>query len=296
MADSASDLPDFDELWDYNQPDETEKRFRELLPQAESHPAYHVELLTQIARTQGLQREFDSAHHTLDQIKSMLRQEMKRACARYMLERGRVYNSSGQKSLALPLFQEAWKVARENNEPELAVDAAHMLAIVAPPEEALDWNLRALGLAENSQEPRARRWLGSLYNNIGWTYHDLEEYPRALEYFEQALSWREEQGQETETRIARWCVARCLRSLERVEEAYQIQQDLLAEYRALDEASGYVYEEHGECLLLLKRPEEARPYFHTAYEILSNEPWLVGAEPERLERLRRLGSSSEQPF
>lgn len=288
----SDDLPDFDAWWDYDHPDETEARFRELLPRAEADPSYHAELLTQIARTQGLQRRFDDAHHTLDRVKSMLSPEMKRARVRYLLERGRAFNSSQQKALAMPLFQNAWQLAGESGEDFFAVDAAHMLAIAAPPEEALRWNLDALAFAENSQMPKSRQWLGSLYNNIGWTYHDRGDYELALEFFEKALAWRSEQGQEQETRIARWCVARALRSLERIDQAYQIQRELLAEYQALDEQPGYVNEELGECLLLMDRPEEAGPFFQQAFEILSKDPWLAEAEPERIERLRRLGQQA----
>jgi len=43
-----SDLPDFRRLWDYQKPDETERRFREILPQAESSGDrnYLLELVT----------------------------------------------------------------------------------------------------------------------------------------------------------------------------------------------------------------------------------------------------------
>ena len=56
-------LPDFDALWDYEQPAKTEVAFRALLSQAEAsgNPSYYIELLTQIARTQGLQRDFAAA-------------------------------------------------------------------------------------------------------------------------------------------------------------------------------------------------------------------------------------------
>ena len=38
----AEELPEFDKLWNYSKPDETEKKFRELLPQAEaSHSSEH---------------------------------------------------------------------------------------------------------------------------------------------------------------------------------------------------------------------------------------------------------------
>ncbi len=54
------------------------------------------------------------------------------------------------------------------------------------------------------------------------------------------------------------------------------------------EQDGYVFEEIGECLLLLNKNEEAKPYFAKAYEYLSKDKWLVDNEPERLERLKEL--------
>jgi len=44
----------FDSLWDFAQPAETETKFRALLPEIESNPSEHAQLLTQIARAQGL--------------------------------------------------------------------------------------------------------------------------------------------------------------------------------------------------------------------------------------------------
>ncbi|HEX6385768.1 MAG TPA: hypothetical protein VF177_13945, partial [Anaerolineae bacterium] len=66
-------LPDFDQLWDYSQPASTEERFRELLPAAEAagDDSYLAQLLTQIARAQGLQRQFAAAHETLDEAEKL---------------------------------------------------------------------------------------------------------------------------------------------------------------------------------------------------------------------------------
>ena len=84
-------LPDFDSLWDYDRPRESERRFRELLPLAESagDPSYHLQLLTQVARALGLQRRFDEAHRLLDLVEQRLEQRLATARVRYLLERGR---------------------------------------------------------------------------------------------------------------------------------------------------------------------------------------------------------------
>ncbi len=91
-------------------------------------------------------------------------------------------------------------------------------------------------------------------------------------------------------RIARWCVARCLRSLGRVEEALAEQQALAAELEAEGEVDGYVDEELAECLLVLGRGDDARAHFSRAYTELSGDAGLQANEPERLERLRALGT------
>ncbi len=213
-------------------------------------------------------------------------------CIRYLLERGRVYNSSRQPERAKPYFAEAWELASTAGEDILAIDAAHMLAIIAPPEASLEWNERALELAERSSAPRALHWRGTLYNNIGWTYHGAGEYDQALATFQKATASRRAEGDPALIRIAVWAEARTLRSLGRVEEALALQQELLREFDALGEQDGYVYEEIAECLAALGRDDEARPYFAHAYETLSRDPWLAESEPARLERLRDLGAAS----
>lgn len=286
---SSQNKPDFDSLWDYSNPDQTEIKFREILLQyPEDDPAF-LELLTQIARAQGLQRKFDKAHQTLDQVEKRVEGQSSRARIRYLLERGRVFNSSGKPDDSRPFFEQARDLAVKLSEDNYAVDAVHMLAIVAPPGSSLDLNLLAIQMAEASTQEKARDWLGSLYNNTGWSYHDMGEYEKALAIFQKAEAFRREKGSVPQIRIARWCVARTLRSLNRVEEALAMQMELKEEFDASGENDGYVFEEIGECLLLLNRADEFRPYFARAYEHLSQDPWLAEKEPERLARLKKLG-------
>lgn len=284
---------DFDVLWNYDDPAGTEQRFRAQLPgaRASGGDTYLAELLTQIARTQALQRRFDDAHSTLDAVESLLVGADAQAEVRYQLERGRVLNSSGHPGEARWHFLEAWELARRGGLDPYAVDAAHMVAIVVPPESALDWNLRALELADRSEDPGARRWRGSLHNNVGWTHHDLGRYEEALAAFERGLEAQRERGDGRNERIAAWTVARALRSLGRYEEALASQEE--NQRRALDagDSDGYIEEEIGECLLALGRAAEAAPHFAQAYAMLSQDPWLSESDPERLERLQRLGGT-----
>lgn len=289
----TKELPDFDKLWNYGKPAETEVKFRELLPLAESsgNVRYHAELLTQIARTLGLQMKFDDAHALLDRVEPMLTADMKRVRVRYLLERGRAFNSSEQPKKALPLFVEAWEIGKEAGEDSLAVDAAHMVAIAEEPDKALEWNEKAVEYAEQSSDEKAQRWCGTLHNNIGWTYHDdLKDYEKALHHFAKALEYQEKRGDASLIRIAKWCIARAFRSLGRVEEALAVHEAQLKEYEETGEKPGYTYEELGECLLILNREAESKKYFGLAYAELSQDNWLVRDQLQRLERLKQLST------
>ncbi len=286
---------DFDSLWDYDHPDKTEETFRALLPEARAggDRNFLAQLLTQIARCEGLQRRFEEAHRTLDEVERMLPAASSQTRVRYLLERGRVFNSAGAPDRARPLFREAWETGRAAGEDAYAVDAAHMMAIVEPgADEQFGWNQRALDAALASADPKARRWAASLHNNMGWTHFDQGRYQEALAMFEQALAEREAAGTPPQIRAARWCVAKALRMLGRVEEALAIQRSLREENDRAGEPDGFVFEETAECLLTLGRAVEAQPYFARAYDALSQDPWLAEHESDRLERLRTLSLSS----
>jgi tetratricopeptide (TPR) repeat protein len=256
---------------------------------ASGDPDYLAQLLTQVARAEGLQMKFDHASKTLDEAEGMITPETPTARVRLLLERGRVLHSSKRSEESKPFFLEAWDLARETGAGGLAVDAAHMLGIVERGEASVAWNEKAIAHAEASNDPRARRWLGSLYNNLGWTYHDAGDPARALGLFQNALAAREAEGRAGLIRIARWCVARALRSLGKLDEALAIQRRLLAENEAARTPDGYVHEEIGEILLARGDGAEAGPHFAAAWKVLSEDPWLRRDEAARLERMRRLG-------
>lgn len=102
-ATSAPSLPIFDLQWDYQHPDSTETHFTAILRQAENrhlatyNPSYHAQLLTQIARAQGLQGKFAEAQTSLDAAAKIITDEMPSAHIRYLLEQGRIDNASGKK-------------------------------------------------------------------------------------------------------------------------------------------------------------------------------------------------------
>src|SRR5712691_3157533 len=283
-------LLDFDSLWDYDHPGATERKFRELLPAAldSRDLPYLSQLLTQVARAEGLQRKFQEAHKTLDRVQKALDKTDDKTRVRYLLERGRVFNSSGKPDDARPLFLEAFDLGLKSKDDFNAVDAAHMIAIVEPTEKQLLWNLKALDLAENSAEEKARKRMGSLYNNIGWTYFEQRHFEESLLMFEKALEFQQQQGDPNKIMIARWCVAKTLRMMDHIEEALEMQRDLYQQYQAAGKRSGYVYEEIAECLTVMGEEQEAQGWFAAVYEELSKGPRLA-TEQDRLNRLKELG-------
>ena len=152
-------------------------------------------------------------------------------------------NSSGDQAGARPLFETALSTAQDAGLEHLAVDALHMVAIVAPASERDALNRRALVMASEAADPRAQQWRASLLNNIGWTAFERGDYSDALALFEDALAARLEQGKVSEIQVARWCVARTLRALDRDSEALAIQRALASEHLSAGTSDSYVDEE-----------------------------------------------------
>jgi tetratricopeptide (TPR) repeat protein len=164
-------------LWDFDDLDATEARFR----------ALRAEALTQLARVQGLREDYDAGDRLLDEVA----EDDPRVRIRVDLERGRLRRSAGDKEAALPLFERAFAAAVDAGEDWLAGDAAHMAALAAPDREGfVAWTNRGLELAEGS--PAAAYWAGPLLNNLGWEHFDAEEFEQALAAFERALAVREQ--------------------------------------------------------------------------------------------------------
>ena len=273
-----------DELWDWDDPPASEGRFRVAAEAADGRE--RAILLTQAARALGLQARYAEALALLGELDAGDDVELH---VRLALEHGRILNSSGHADGARAHFEAALDAARAAGMEHLAVDALHMIAIVSAPGEQVALNEQAIAMAETAHDPRARLWLASLYNNLGWTHFEAGEHAEALRLFQLALAERRLRDQPRETGIARWTVARALRALGRVEEALREQQALAAHNQAAGVEDPYVDEELGECLLALGRGDEARPHFARAAAGLAADPWLAEHEAARLDRLRELG-------
>jgi len=301
LAMSADALAHFDDTfaraldaqWDFGRPAASEQRFRDELAKWPPDSAQAQEVRTQIARALGLQRKFGDAHGMLDTVEAKLADSSPHVRVRYLLERGRTLNSSGDPQRAVPLFNEALTLAKRERDEFYAIDAAHMLGIAAPAPERLAWNLEALALAEAASGARARDWRASLYHNIGWTYFDDGDALKALDFWQKALVMREAMGDARRLRLAKWTVARGYRAVGRLDDAQKIQRALVSEFDALGEPDGYVYEELAEIALARGDAASAQRWAAKAHASLKDDAELAGSE--RLARLADVAAGQVPP-
>jgi tetratricopeptide (TPR) repeat protein len=280
-------------LWDFNDPKASEERFRSRLAEEENNRSpleTRMEIMTQIARAESLQQKFDEAHKTLDTVEVALKTlHSPLVETRYYLERGRAFNSSNHPKEAKEEFLNALKAAEKVGFDYYAIDAIHMIAI-ANPDSSLEWSERGIKMAETSKEERAKLWLGTFYNNTGWTYFNRKQYQTALELFVKYEKECSKRNDEPGARIAKWSQAKMHRFMGNLDKSLSMQLDLEKDINeGRMDTDGYVYEEIAECLLAQGKKEESRKYFNQAYDLLSKDIWLARDEKGRLERLKSLG-------
>jgi len=242
---------DISTLWDFDQPEVSEARFRAALPNASADEA--ILLQTQIARTYGIRRNFLHAQQILADIEPQIQRASVEAKARYYLELGRTYCSAthspesqttASREVARSAYMHAFELAHTGNLDSLAIDALHMMTFVeSAPEEQVEWNRKAMALMQSSSQQDARQWAGALHNNTGYALHLLGRYEDALLEFQLALIAHERSGNPQTIRIARWMIAWTLRALGRFAEAIEIQLQLEKECDEAGQPDRYVFEE-----------------------------------------------------
>jgi tetratricopeptide (TPR) repeat protein len=251
VSSGATMAVDLASLWDFSNPALSEQRFRQVLEEKSGDDALIVQ--TQIARTYGLRKDFESARKVLRQIEPAIAAAGAEARVRYQLELGRTFASaahapqtitSESSVRARQCYETALSIAREAELDALAIDAIHMFAFLdTSPAEQLKWGQAALEVVQGSSQEDARRWEASVRNNIGHALHQLGRYQEALTQFQGALVLRERGANAETTRVAHWMVAWTLRSLRRHDEALAIQLRLEKESEAAGKPDPYVFEE-----------------------------------------------------
>jgi tetratricopeptide (TPR) repeat protein len=275
-------------LWDFDDLEASEERFRAQLA-AEETDAGRAEVLTQLARVEGLRGEFDAGERLVREAES-LAGESPVAAVRIDLERGRLLRSGGDPAAALPLFASAYTRALAANEAYLAGDAAHMAALAAPDRKTyVAWTSRGIELAESNDG--ARYWLGPLLNNLGWEHVEAGEHEEALDAFRRALAAREEAPENPSAiALARYAVGKALRALGRNGEAIPLLEQAVAWADGEGKPDGWFHAELAEGYADAGRPSEAREQAQLAWPLLREADSEFGGS-EREVRLRSLAGS-----
>ena len=194
-----------DELWDFNDPAGSERRFAVEAALPSHADSERAELVTQRARALGLQRRFEDGHALLESLGEPVDQVVR---TRIALERGRLLNSAGRPVEAVPEFETAARTAESAGLLFLQIDALHMLA-VADVKQSSEWAGQAIDLALAAPDDRTRRWLVSLFNNLGWSHFDAGRLNEALAAFAQAQEWAQRVGTEQQQVWAREAIDEC---------------------------------------------------------------------------------------
>ncbi|GAA1753540.1 tetratricopeptide repeat protein [Agromyces humatus] len=222
-----------DRLWDFSDPKASEERFREAADDDLHSPHLRAVLSTQLARALGIQRRTDEAHAVLDAVAATTsapgdpESYAAELRARVSIERGRIAASDRRPDDAVPELTRGVREAALAGSTFLVLDALHMLALNDAGHEE-EWATEGFDVLDGSHDPRVLRWGVALHNNLGWTLHDSGRLTGALLQFEQAVAAADAYGTAEQRHVARWSVARCLRSLGRTDEALAMQRELAA--------------------------------------------------------------------
>jgi len=199
-----------DELWDFEDPAGSEQRFA-VEEVSQSHTdSERAELVTQRVRALALQRRFEDGHVLLDSLGDPADAVVR---TRVALEAGRLLNSAGRPTEAMPEFETAASTAATAGLLFLQIDALHMLAITDET-RSREWAAQAIDLALAAPDDRTRRWLVSLHNNLGWWHFDAGRLDEALDHFQQAQGWAERVGNEQQRVWAREAIDECVAAME----------------------------------------------------------------------------------
>jgi tetratricopeptide (TPR) repeat protein len=277
-------------LWDFDDLEATALRLHEQLDR-ESSDAGRAEVLTQLARVDGLRGDFEAGEQLLHDAER-LAGDSAVAAARIDLERGRLLRSGGDPSGAFPLFESAFDRALREDEDFVAGDAAHMAALAAPDRAGYEaWTQRGIELARSSES--ASYWLGPLLNNVGWERYDAGEFEPALQAFQDALSARErDPDNPTAIAIAHYAVAKAYQGLGRHEEALdELERAAGLWEQAGETPDGWHHEALAESYAALGRASEAREHAARALPMLRDADPSFEGDEGRVARLRALAGS-----
>jgi len=206
--------------------------------------------------------------------------------SRYLGVRGRFEWQDNRLEQATETFKGMYYYCSAHELHDRAVDAAHMVGITGTLDEQVEWAEKGIQEAETGN---VTSWLGPLWNNLGATYEDLEEYENALEAYKKAREYHYEFGQERNKLIADWALGHAYRMLDDNHNAEKHLKPLIKKFDDLNdmEFMGWTYKELGHIEISKKNFRIAVKYLYYARDNLM-QSGMKEWDPEGYKQLIRL--------
>ena len=224
------------------------EKYGEILTAAreEFNFSVEVEALSQLARVNLVLGNKDEGRLHLDEAAAKATESDPYGWSRYLGVKGRFEWQDNDLPAARATFEQMYNYCTVNSLWGRAVDAAHMIAIVAEtPQEQIEWGHRGIEAAEaNDQES----WLGPLWNNLACTYYDAKQFDSALTCYLKAREYHWRFSGETAKLFADYHIGMTLRLLGKYDEAAKWLRPVLAWAERLENHSaiGQACEDLGE--------------------------------------------------
>lgn len=219
------------------------------LARKEFNRSVETEALAQVARMHLVQGQKEDGRAYLEQAAAIADESDPMGWSRYLGVQGRFQWQDNDLTTARATFERMYDYCSINALHGRAVDAAHMVAIVAGnPEEQIEWGRRGIEAAEAAEQ---ERWLGPLWNNLAATYWENKQFDTALECYMKARDYHWRFSDETAKLFADYHVGMTYRHMGRYKEAQQWLRPVLAWAERLGNhgAIGQACEDLGEAMI-----------------------------------------------
>lgn len=293
MRDALTLLTDTDALFRDSKYAEAEPLYRRAadLAAVGGDRTTQTEALAQVARCFAIQGRQDEGRPWLAQAAALADPADPIGWSRFLGVRGRFEWHDGDLATARATFEAMYNYCRAHGLPARAIDAAHMVAIVAvSPDDQIAWGRKGVAEAEAGG---ITHWLGPLWNNLGATYEHLKDYANALDAYHQASVFHHEHGTDRQQRIAEWAVGHAHRLVGDTDVAARWLEPVLLEFEAAGdtEFTGLTHRELGELALARGDRAAAREHFTRALSLLKDAgmpDWDAAGYAELEARLQQL--------
>ncbi len=225
-----------------------------------------VESLSQLARLNLIAGNVETGRDWLEKARERVSNSEPLGWSRFLGVEGRFEWKAGNLKTAQDTFEQMFEYCIENFLWGRAVDAAHMVAIVAENiEEQIKWTHKGIEMAEAHG---SNQWLGPLWNNLGGIYYDNKQFASALESYLKAREYHWQYSGESSKLFADYHVGMTYRLVGKLDESAKWLRPVLAWAERIENLSaiGQCCEDLGEIeivrgnksagLELLKRARE----------------------------------------